>query len=98
MKKAIESFEIVDHGITQPDYFQGCGTAFTDFDDVATGIGINPAEAIDDALESLAQKDWDVDGMESRILVDIGKRKLPTTPRVRARDEDSYYHVSIRVK
>lgn len=95
-RKTIVEFELVDHGITQPDYFQGCGTAFTSFEDVATGIGSNPAEAIDDALEQLAQGDWETDGMEKRIMADIGKRHLPRTPR--ARGDDSYYHVSIRVK
>jgi hypothetical protein len=96
--KTIVEFAVVDHGITQPDYFQGCGVCGTGFEDVATGIGSNPAEAIDDALESLAQNSWDCDGMEKRILADIGKRKMPKTPRVRASDEDSYYHISIRVK
>jgi hypothetical protein len=96
MLKPIESFQIVDHGIESPDYFQGCGLFGTDFTDVATGIGDNAAEAIADALESLAQNDWGVDGMEARICADIGKKKLPTKPV--ARGEDSYYHISIRVK
>ena len=84
MAKRIVEFELVDHGIEHEQYFQGCGVSFTQFEDVATGIGDNPAEAIDDALECLAQMDWDVDGMETRILRDEfpGKRKLPTKPRV----------------
>lgn len=35
MKKVID-YQIVDHGFESPSYFQGCGTAFTEFDDVAT--------------------------------------------------------------
>ena len=59
MKKVTE-YEVIDHGFDGEQYFQGCGTSFTEFDDVATGIGDNSREAFDDALESLAQQDWDV--------------------------------------
>ncbi len=59
--KIAVAFEIVDHGIEGSQYFQGCGTAFTDYTDVATGIGDNYQEALDDALESLAQSGWNVD-------------------------------------
>lgn len=98
MKKTIVEFELLDHGIENSQYFQGCGTCGTDFEDVATGCGNNPAEAVDDALESLAQMDWETDGMVKRILADIGRRKLPKRPAVPARCEDSYYYISIRVK
>jgi len=101
MSKPIVEFEVVDHGIDHEQYFQGCGVAFTEFEDVVTGIGDNPAEAIDDALEQLAMNDWDVDGMEKRILEQElpGKRKLPVKPRVLARHGDeAHYYVSIRVK
>jgi hypothetical protein len=101
MSKTIVEFELVDHGIEHEQYFQGCGLAFTTYTDVATGIGSNAAEAIDDALESLAQNDWDVEGMEKRILAQElpGKRKLPTKPCVLKRHgEDAYYYLSIRVK
>lgn len=101
MKKRIAEFELVDHGIDHEQYFQGCGVAYTDFTDVATGIGDNPAEAIEDALESLAQNDWDMDGIDERILAQEfpRKRKLPTKPRVLGRHGDeAHYYVSIRVK
>lgn len=65
-------------------------------------IGDDPAEAIDDALESLAQNDWGVDGMEKRILKEEfpRKRKLPAKHRVKMGHgwEDFHYYVSIRVK
>lgn len=95
--KHIKSFEIINHGYEHEQYFQGCGTSFTDYDDVATGIGNNAREAYDDAVEQLAMGDYDVD-------------KLPTKPRgIRARDkvpakigghetDDFYWYVSIRVK
>ena len=107
--KTIVEFQLLDHGIENSSYFQGCGVACTSFEDVATGIGNNAAEAVDDALESLAQRDWETEGMEKRILAEYlpGKRKLPTKPAVcHVRNdkghwewpEDTYYHVSIRVK
>ncbi len=48
------TYELIDHGIHHPDYFQGCGTAFTDYDHLVTGIGDNLAEAIEDCLEQMA--------------------------------------------
>jgi hypothetical protein len=54
------AFEIVDHGIQHSDYFSGCGTSFTNYTDVATGIGDDFQEALEDALESLAQSGWNV--------------------------------------
>ena len=96
----VAEFELVDHGIQGEQYFQGCGLSHTDYAGIATGCGNNPAEAIDDALEQLAQSDWEVDGMESRIMAQEFpcKRRLPVRPQVRLRDEDCHYYVSIRVK
>jgi hypothetical protein len=88
-------FELVDHGIDHPDYFQGCGVAFTSYANVVTGIGSNPAEAIEDALEQVASSEQpvDTDDLEKRILADIGKRSIPRRPVAKG---DTYYHVSIR--
>jgi len=103
MKPIIE-YQLIDHGIENSQYFQGCGVAFTSFDDVATGIGDTPADAIDDALEQLAMGGWETDDLEKRILADEGWKAFPTSPSVsdQLADEDSeselYYHVSIRVK
>lgn len=100
-RKPIAEFELVDHGIENEQYFQGCGIAFTEFSDIATGMGDNPAEAIDDALESLAQADWDTEGMEKRILAQelLGKRKLPVKPCIgRKHSDECHYYLSIRVK
>lgn len=58
--KTITVYEILDHGVDSPSYFPGCGTTFTEFADCATGIGDNPQEALEDALETLAQGDWDI--------------------------------------
>ena len=63
--KTITCFEIVDHGIDHAQYFQGCGISRTKFSDVATGCGDNPAAALSDALETLAQDGWDVSKVEA---------------------------------
>ena len=98
--KTIVEFEVIDHGIENSQYFQGCGLSHTDFEDIATGCGNNPAEAIDDALEQLACGSWHVEGMEARILSQEfpRKRRLPCKPSVPARADDCYYYISIRVK
>ncbi len=95
----IGEFELIDHGMEHSQYFQGCGVAFTDFENVVTGIGDNPADAIDDCLEQVAQAGFDTEGMESRLLKQEGWEALPTTPDRQAiygSIEDIYYHVSIR--
>ena len=97
-RKAIVEFELVDHGIEHEQYFQGCGLAFTEYTDIATGCGDCPAEAVDDALEQLAMNGWETEGMEKRILQDIGRRKMPKTPKVGRKSEDCRYYLSIRVK
>jgi hypothetical protein len=93
-------FELIDHGIEHCQYFQGCGMAYTQFGNVVTGIGDNPAEAIDDCLEQIAQAGFDTEGMEARIMADERWEALRTTPSVIdecGEDCDGvYYHVSIR--
>ena len=99
--KAIVEFDVVDHGIENASYFQGCGLAFTEFEGIATGCGNDPREAVDDALEQLACSGWDVAGMEERIVADGwfgNRRKVPCKPSVPLRADDCYYYVSIRVK
>lgn len=97
--KRIGEFELIDHGIEHSQYFQGCGVSFTRFANVATGIGDNPAEAIDDCLEQVAQAGFDTEGMEARILAQEGWEALPTTPdrqTIYGSIDETYYHVSIR--
>jgi len=63
--KKIEDYEIVLHGLEWSDYFQGCGVCTTEFTDVATGIGNNDREALEDAMDQLAQGDWDLNGSQA---------------------------------
>lgn len=112
MSKIVEDYEIVDHGIDNSQYFQGCGTAFTEFEEVATGIGDDFAEAIDDCLEMLAQQGWDAEQLEKKIKVDehwtVAGYPQSNSVSDMLDDEDvseedredceCYYHVSIRVR
>lgn len=60
MTKKIKDYEILDHGVENADYFTGCGTSFTEFDDVFTGIGNNQREALENALEDMASCDYEI--------------------------------------
>ena len=96
----ITNYEIVDHGIDFPDYFQGCGTSFTSYEHVATGCGMNAKEALDDALEQIAQQDFgpnshditaDLDDIEIEAQRNLGEDQASD-------DENSeeQYYLSIR--
>lgn len=87
--KTIQEHQTVDHGVDNSQYFQGCGTAFTDFADVATGIGDSASEAFEDACEQLAQLGWDTSTLTDDLSDEID---------VPEDSEDCYHYVSIRVK
>ena len=79
--KKILNVELLDHGIDHAQYFQGCGTAFTDFDVVFTGCGEDFAEAIEDALDEIAMNGEDHETVEKLIRKDEGiKGEWPTSP------------------
>jgi len=101
--KTVVEYEIVDHGFESSQYFQGYGIACTDFDDVATGIGETADEAWEDALDQLAQSDWDTSSIKGKsklsrqtvrgYLRSIGIKFDPDGD-----GAETYYHLSIRVK
>lgn len=89
-------FEIINHGADH-QYFQGCGTTFTEFDYVVTGAGDDAVEAYEDAVDQVYQMLGDK----------ANKLHLPKRPRgyditrrhrVPANREDWYWYVSIRFK
>ena len=90
--KKIKDFEIVDHGVEHPDYFQGCGVTYTKFDDCATGIGRSLHEALGDALEQLAA---DYDLSTCSTLVDECAEASKDTAAL-FDDAEVYYYASIR--
>ncbi len=59
----ITDYQIVNHGIENEQYFQGCGVCFTKFEYVATGIGSSPCLALEDALEQAAQCGHDTENI-----------------------------------
>jgi len=65
IRKLPARHQILDHGVEYEQYFQGCGTSFTDYTDVYTGIGDSAKEALEDALEQAATCGWDVDSIEN---------------------------------
>ena len=100
--KTINDYSLREHGIMLPDYFQGQGTSFTGFDDVATGIGETATEAFEDACESLAQNGWNTASLVcpvrfskaesvSDYLKNIGVEQSEN-------DDSSFWYVSILVK
>jgi hypothetical protein len=89
------TYEIVDHGWDNSQYFQGCGTAYTDFDHVVTGVGDNAKTAYNDAVEQVYM---------AEVHAEAVRLHLPTRPHgIRARDkvpaganDECYWYVSIR--
>ena len=82
--RSITSYQLLDHGIDGAQYFPGCGVYGTDYDYVVTGNGDTPIEAINDALESMAQSeecyDVDLDAFERQMLADESLTRWPGTP------------------
>lgn len=76
----VVDFQVEDHGFDNPQYFTGGGTSGTKWTYSAIGVGDNPAEALNDALEFLAQGTDDIDfnDLESRIKAEYGE--FPETP------------------
>ena len=102
MKQVVE-YEVIDHGLESSQYFQGCGVAFTPFADVATGTGDTAREAFEDALDSLAENDWDVSKIKgksklSRQTVRGYLRGIVGLSKEDIEDNDTYAYVSIRVR
>lgn len=97
MRKAKE-YEIKSHGYEAADYFQGCGTAFTRFEECYTGIGDNASAAYDDALEIVAASgEYDYKSLPSRPR---GIRKTDKVPARLTKEPENeiHWYVSILVR
>lgn len=95
--KKIAEWEVLDHGLCHSQYFQGCGTSFTPWDDCFTGIGSSGQEALEDALEQAAQfYEW------SAILEEdmLGEVSDMEDPEVTGQPEEGelWHFVSVRFK
>jgi hypothetical protein len=87
--------QFIDHGIEHEQYFQGCGVAFTEYDECFTGIGVSAISAIDDCLEQVAMSGIDVPRdleQESLLECTFGEEVVPEE------HNDNYYYVSLRIK
>ena len=90
--KLIE-YEIIDHGMMYSDYFQGCGTCFTRYTHVWTGVGDSSKEAYNDALDQMFSEDQEA--AEKMPTRPVGFTLRPKVPRD---SEDVYFYVSIRAR
>jgi len=94
-------YEIIDHGIENPDFFQGCGVSFTDFDICFTGIGDNPREALEDALEQAAGCGWYTDKINNDMpcIPSVFEEYQESITELEENDSlEMFYHVSLRLK
>lgn len=92
--KTPTDFRITYYGIDHEQYFQGHGLFGTKWSDCAVGIGNCNREALDDALESLAQNDWDVETLWNLIIAQSAKPEDKPDDL----DEDMHYFVAVDVK
>lgn len=89
----MKHYEVVNLGCEHPDYFQGFGCAFTGFTGAVVGIGMNAAEAYEDAClqaEELWKDKLDGWSFPKRFT---GIRK---TMRVPKDCTEMYWYVGIR--
>ena len=85
--------EIIDHGRMYSQYFQGCGTSFTRFTHVWTGIGDSSKEAYNDALDQMFMDDREAS--EKMPTRPSGTRARPKVP---AHWDDINWLVTIRAR
>lgn len=85
----ISKYQIIDHGVENSQYFQGCGVAHTEFGACYTGIGNSAHEALDDALEQAAMDNWNTEPIDNT---------LSEVATVNEDDDETYHYVSIKVK
>lgn len=98
-----ENIQVVDHGIEHEQYFHGCGTSFTGYEHVVTGIGNDAREAIEDCLEQMAMACFNVDNLdEDQIIADenISDDSVSSLQSESSEDHEDYddhhYYISIR--
>lgn len=102
--RKIIAYEIVDHGVEHGQYFQGCGVAFTSFDEVYTGCGFHSLrEALENAAEQLALSGFEVPA-DLNAEIDAADESDAVTQSFadcgirEPEDHSLHYYASIRVK
>lgn len=98
----VTEFEILDHGLEHPDYFQGCGVSYTQFTEVYTGHGQTPYDAANAVLDMLCCDNEVSDGllreMEKSCAELEDEDALEEQGRLIPEDSEAVYMVSIRIK
>lgn len=108
--KQISDFEIVDHGIDNSQYFQGCGTHGTNFLFCFTGCGESARDAFKDCIKQIFQMGFDVDKIRKSKEVKKYQTKKTTNftvtkylkkqgwkkIEIESDLNDNYYYLSIR--
>lgn len=87
--------QINDFGVDNSQYFQGDSAMYTSFDNCEVGCGSNFKEAVEDALESIAQQvsSADFDVIEKEVYADADYLSADTS--LEAEGDEMYYYVSI---
>lgn len=93
--------QIIDHGVRHSDNLYGCGTSFSGFTDVATGIGGSFREALNDAIDRIAMQHGDDLALFNADQFDPFVDAADGTPDVPENEfgealEDTYHYVSVR--
>ena len=99
--KTVTEKSITSFGVQESQYFQGDGLAYTSYVDIAIGFGWTEYEAIEDALDLLAERGWETDGIKNDgnktvTVHDVLSCNGNTEEEIEA--SDSGFYVSIKVK
>ncbi len=98
--KRVVDFRVTCHGVEHEQYFQGHGTALTRWEECATGIGDSYGEALDDALDQIAQNGWDTSTIEADTEVSaiLKERNVhPALAEAHTENEECELHVYVSV-
>lgn len=93
MSKIID-YEIINHGYEHSQYFQGCGTAFTKYDECVTGAAHTAKEAYEDAREQIACAGVELEGLPKRPKGIRARDHVPASHS--GENSEFYWYVSIR--
>lgn len=104
-EKVVADYYITLHGLEYEQYFQGHGCT-SRWTDCATGVGDSEIEALDDALDSLAQNGWEVSEIEkgeAGLIRDLKKMQKSQEEEIQEevgedKETNLHFYVSVDVK
>lgn len=89
--RIIKDYKIIIHGAMCSDYFQGCGTSCTEFDECYTGTGYSVKDALNDAVDNMCCDGWLCSGNLEQEIEEADGEEIEVC-------DEMYVFVSIRVK